>query len=127
MARAPREKHFTEPELAVLQDRQLEAGATPKQAERALQALQAPNAHSQHLRQELLAQMPMPVPSRGDWGPQPIVCRWCGCWLDYSDSSEGRPEELHAPDCFAVKHLGRPARPPRPASTSPRAHTIRRR
>ena len=44
------------------------------------------------------------------WGPDPYVCRWCGCWLRYSDSSEGRPKEAHDAECFAAKHLGRPKR-----------------
>ena len=51
----------------------------------------------------------MYIESKGDWGPQPIICRWCRCWLEYSDDSNGRPKELHKTDCFAAKFLGRPA------------------
>ncbi len=48
------------------------------------------------------------VKSDGDWGPCPIVCRWCGCWLEYDDNSKSKPDELHHPDCFATKVLNRP-------------------
>lgn len=50
----------------------------------------------------------MPVKTESGWGPDPIVCRWCGCWLEYTDNSEGKPDEHHKPDCFAAIHLGRP-------------------
>lgn len=123
--REPREKVLTEVEAAVLRDRILESGVTPKQAERAMAALA--NRHAaRRLKDELLSLME--VQGNGDWGPNPFRCRWCGCWLAYGDSSEGRPEERHQQDCFAVEHLGRPARAePPPESTPPRAHTIRRR
>ena len=58
------------------------------------------------MRSELLDLMPVATDS--DWGPQPIVCRWCGCWLRYGDKSEGKPIENHARDCFAHLHLDRP-------------------
>lgn len=50
---------------------------------------------------ELLALMP--VESDGDWGPQPITCRWCACWLESIRAVE------HEPDCFAVEYLGQKA------------------
>jgi hypothetical protein len=59
------------------------------------------------MREELLRMMP--VNSDHEWGPQPIVCRWCGCWLEYTDASPGRPDERHKEDCFAALYLGRPA------------------
>lgn len=49
----------------------------------------------------------MRVKSNSDWGPSPIVCRWCACWLDYGDKI-GKPKEEHTPKCFAVRILGRP-------------------
>ena len=52
----------------------------------------------------------MPVKFQSDWGPQPIVCRWCECWLEYGDDSSERLEEEHDRNCFAVLHLGRPAK-----------------
>lgn len=65
-------------------------------------------SHSDEMKKELLRLMP--VRSDSDWGPNPIICRWCGCWLEYGDSSEGKPEEKHHKDCFAVKFLGRPSK-----------------
>lgn len=61
---------------------------------------------SDELAEELIRLMP--VQSDNGWGPNPIVCRWCECWLEYTDSSRGKPEERHAQDCFAVKFLNRP-------------------
>ena len=61
------------------------------------------------MRAELLSLMP--EQSESEWTTQPVVCRWCGCWLEYGDVkpfSDERPEELHKSDCFAVKYLGRP-------------------
>ncbi len=52
------------------------------------------------LKSELLRLMP--VQSRGDWGPQYKKCRWCGCVLE-------KHFRAHAPDCFAVIHLGQHA------------------
>lgn len=52
-----------------------------------------------------------------EWGPDPVICRWCGCWL-YSTSTSrwGEVSEVHdgahKPDCIAVRYLG--------ASTEPR-------
>lgn len=51
----------------------------------------------------------MPVDRHSDWGPSLVVCRWCSCWLAYSDNSEGKPEEAHDATCFAVRLLKRPA------------------
>lgn len=53
--------------------------------------------------------------NNGDWGPNPIVCRWCGCWLEYGDGSREKIDEEHDPACFAVQHLNRPARKSRHA------------
>lgn len=58
------------------------------------------------LRAELLRLMP--VNSDNSWGPNPVVCRWCACWLEYNDNSQSKPAELHEPTCFAAVHLGRP-------------------
>lgn len=63
---------------------------------------------SAEMRAELLRLMP--VQHDSDWGPNPIVCRWCGCWLKYGDNSSGKPVEDHAEDCFAARFLKRPAR-----------------
>ena len=61
------------------------------------------------MRQELLRLMF--VKSDSDWGPCPIVCRWCGCWLEWDDGvSTGKPEEKHRQDCFAVRNLERPSK-----------------
>lgn len=60
------------------------------------------------MQAELLKLMKVRV--GGDWGPDPLVCRWCKTWLEYTDSSPGKPPGLHTPDCFAVLHLGQPAR-----------------
>jgi hypothetical protein len=58
------------------------------------------------MRKELLRLMP--VKSDGDWGPQPMMCRWCNCCLSYTDGPEGQRIEKHKPNCFAVTILGRP-------------------
>lgn len=42
------------------------------------------------------------------WLPDTKVCRWCHCHL--LRRSGTKPPEEHAPDCFAVKYLGRPSR-----------------
>lgn len=60
------------------------------------------------LRGELLRTMKARVDS--GWGPNPIVCKWCHCWLEWGDGSPGAPKEEHKKDCFAVRHLGRPTR-----------------
>lgn len=56
-----------------------------------------PNAAA--MKAELLRLMP--VQNYGDWGPNPIVCRWCGAWLEYGDSSPGKPKEEHKAGCIA--------------------------
>lgn len=47
----------------------------------------------------------------GDWGPDPVVCRFCYCWL-YSKDQYGKVTEVHAgahrKECLAVKYLGAP-------------------
>lgn len=65
-----------------------------------------PEEQVAEMKKELLNLMLME--SRGSWGPTPLVCRWCECWLRYTDKSTGKPYENHAKDCFAVKMLGRP-------------------
>lgn len=60
------------------------------------------------LKKELLSLMP--VQSCSDWGPQPIICRWCDCWLEYGDDYSKKPKESHKKECFAAKYLGRPSR-----------------
>lgn len=61
------------------------------------------------MKQELLRLMF--IKSDSEWGPQPIICRWCGCWLEWGDDlSKGKPEEKHSIDCFAVRFLGRPSK-----------------
>jgi hypothetical protein len=61
------------------------------------------------LKKELLDGMKVRLDS--DWGPNPIVCTWCHCWLEYGDSSPGAPEEKHKKWCFAALHLNRPVDP----------------
>jgi len=68
---------------------------------------EADEALTEAMKNELLRLMH--VESNNDWGPSPIVCRWCGCWLRYGDRSAGRPVEEHETGCFAVAHLGRPS------------------
>ena len=68
----------------------------------------------EEINQKLFAELLnlMPIKSDGEWGPQPIKCRWCGAWLDYDDGrSKRKPEELHKANCFAALYLGRPIHP----------------
>jgi hypothetical protein len=65
-----------------------------------------PSVHA--LREELLKGMRARLDS--DWGPNPIVCKWCHCWLAYGDGSPETLKEEHKKGCFAVVHLGRPER-----------------
>lgn len=50
-----------------------------------------------------------------EWGPDPVICMWCSCWL-YSLNHNYEVSEVHdgahKADCLAVKYLG--------ASTVPR-------
>lgn len=50
----------------------------------------------------------MYVQDEGEWGPNPVRCRWCGCWLSYSDGSTEKPIEKHESSCFAAVYLNRP-------------------
>jgi hypothetical protein len=59
------------------------------------------------LKKELLDLMETTFES--DWGPNPVVCRWCKCWLRYNDLSKGTPVEAHNKNCFAARCLGRPS------------------
>jgi len=63
-------------------------------------------ATKEALRAELLRLML--VNSDNSWGSNLGVCRWCQCWLEYTDQSKGKPVEMHEPTCFAAVHLGRP-------------------
>lgn len=62
------------------------------------------------MKQELLRLMEVQLDNDLGWGPDPFVCRWCHCWLRYSDDSRSKPREEHNKDCFAVKYLGRPGK-----------------
>lgn len=72
---------------------------------RKLDLLTMVGTSAQAMRRELLEMMR--VRRKAGWGPDPLVCRWCGVWLDLDPS---RSKALHADKCFAVKHLGQPGR-----------------
>lgn len=64
--------------------------------------------HDKEMKHELLRLMR--VYSDNDWSPQTIICRWCDCWLEYTDDSKSKPEENHKVSCFAARVLGRPTK-----------------
>ena len=49
------------------------------------------------LKKELLNLMCVKV--TGEWGPEPIICRWCNAWLNNDE------HDKHNSNCFAVKYL----------------------
>lgn len=58
------------------------------------------------MKRELISLIPVIQNSDMFYGV--TVCRW----LDYNDNSGKRPPGLHNPECFAVRYLGAPSRPP---------------